>query len=330
MNSAQVKEKYNQSLFSTDLIGVYLKEIGKIPLLDDEEEVIYGKQIQQMMSLLREKEKLEKQRGEVISHREWSEVVGLSETELNQVLQQGSLAKTQMIKANLRLVVAVAKKYQKRNLNLEFLDLIQEGNLGLERGVEKFDPSQGYRLSTYIYWWIRQGITRAIAQKSRTIHLPVNINEKLNKIKNTQLELSQKLRRSPTTNEIAQELGIESSKIREYLKAAKEPISLDMRVGNEEDTELSQMLSDDSASPSDEITQRLMKRDVNKMLLQLKPKQRQVIALRFGLEDGEEWSLRAIGKKLNLSGEGVRRLEKKALTHLRKKNFLALKDYLVS
>ncbi len=328
MNSAPVKEKNNSSLFSTDMIGVYLKEIGKIPMLDPSEEVIYGKQVQQMMSLLREKEKLEQQKGEVVSQSEWALAVGLSEKELTQVLHQGKLAKTKMIRANLRLVVAIAKKYLKRNL--EFLDLIQEGSLGLERGVEKFDPTKGYRFSTYAYWWIRQAITRAIAQQGRTIRLPIHITEKLNKIKKTQLQISQKLGRSPTTSEVAKELGIESGQVREYLKAAQQPMSLDLQVGQEQDTELSQMILDDSPSPEDYATQGLMRQDVEKMLAELKPKEREVISLRFGLKDGEEWTLRAIGKRLNISRERVRQLESQAMTHLSRKKPLALRDYLVS
>ncbi len=220
MNSAPAKEKNNPSLFSTDMISVYLKEIGKIPLLDHEEEIILGKQVQKMMSFLSEKQKLEQHKGVVVSQREWALAVELSEKELNQVLHQGKLAKTKMIKSNLRLVVSIAKKYLNRNL--EFLDLIQEGSLGLERGVEKFDPTKGYRLSTYAYWWIRQAITRAIAQQGRTIRLPIHITEKLNKIKKAQRELALELGRGATTNEVAEKLGLTSSEVREYLKIARE------------------------------------------------------------------------------------------------------------
>ena len=288
MNSAPAKEKNSPSLFSTDMISVYLKEIGKIPLLDHEEEIILGKQVQKMMSFLSEKQKLEQQKGEVVSQREWTLAVGVSEKELNQVLHQGKLAKTKMIKSNLRLVVAIAKKYLNRNL--EFLDLIQEGSLGLERGVEKFDPSKGYRFSTYAYWWIRQAMTRAIAQQGRTIRLPIHITEKLNKIKKAQRELALELGRSATTNEVAEKLGLTSSEVREYLKIAREPMSLDMRMGEKQDTELSEIIEDDSASPLDEINQRLMRQDVEKMLGELKPKEREVLWLRFGLEDGTEWT----------------------------------------
>ena len=162
MSSQKQKEPKNRSLLSTDTVAVYLREIGRVPLLEDSAEIIYGQQVQRMMSLLKEKEKLEQHKRRVLSQKEWAAAVGLSEPELNQVLAQGKQAKNKMIRANLRLVVAIAKKYLKRNL--EFLDLIQEGSLGLEQGVEKFDPSKGYRFSTYAYWWIRQGITRAITQ----------------------------------------------------------------------------------------------------------------------------------------------------------------------
>ncbi len=328
MNSAPAKEKNNPSLFSTDMISVYLKEIGKIPLLDHEEEIILGKQVQKMMSFLSEKQKLEQQKREVVSQREWALAVGLSEKELNQVLHQGKLAKTKMIKSNLRLVVSIAKKYLNRNL--EFLDLIQEGSLGLERGVEKFDPSKGYRFSTYAYWWIRQAMTRAIAQQGRTIRLPIHITEKLNKIKKAQRELALELGRGATTNEVAEKLGLTSSEVREYLKTARHPMSLDMRVGEKQDTELSEIIEDDSASPLDEINQRLMRQDVEKMLGELKPKEREVLWLRFGLFDGTEWTLQAIGEKLNISRERARQLQNRALANLKSQNIVALRDYLAS
>ncbi len=328
MSATKLNQKKNQSKLSTDMVRAYLHEIGQVPLLNHYQEIIYGKQVQRMMSLLREKEKLEQQRGRSISQLEWAEAVGLSEGSLNQILRQGRQAKSQMIEANLRLVVAIAKKYLKRNL--EFLDLIQEGSLGLERGVEKFDPTKGYRFSTYAYWWIRQAITRAIAQQARTIRLPIHITEKLNKIKKTQRELAQKLGRSATTSEVAESLGMESANVCEYLKAARQPLSLDVRIGEARDTELSEMIEDDEASPEDYTTQELMRQDVAEMLEELKPKEREVIVLHFGLEDGKELSLSKIAKKLNLSRERVRQLEQRALVHLRRKHPLGLWEYLAS
>ncbi len=328
MSATKLNQKKNQSKLSTDMVHAYLHEIGQVPLLNHYQEIIYGKQVQRMMSLLREKEKLEQQRGRSISQLEWAEAVGLSEGSLNQILRQGRQAKSKMIEANLRLVVAIAKKYLKRNL--EFLDLIQEGSLGLERGVEKFDPTKGYRFSTYAYWWIRQAITRAISQQARTIRLPIHITEKLNKIKKTQRELASLLGRSATTSEIAESLGMESAKVREYLKAARHTLSLNVRIGEDRDTELSEMIEDDEASPEDYTTQELMRQDVGEMLEELKPKEREVISLHFGLEDGKELSFAKIGRKLNLSRERVRQLEKRALAHLRRKHPLGLWEYLAS
>ena len=328
MSATKLNQKKNQSKLSTDMVHAYLHEIGQVPLLNHYQEIVYGKQVQRMMSLLSEKAKLEQECGRSISQLEWANAVGLSKGSLNQVLRQGQQAKSKMIEANLRLVVVIAKKYLKRNL--EFLDLIQEGSLGLERGVEKFDPTKGYRFSTYAYWWIRQAITRAIANQARTIRLPIHITEKLNKIKKTQRELTQKLGRSATTSEIAEELGMESAKVCEYLKAARHTLSLDVRIGEDRDTELSEMIEDDEASPEDYATRELMRQDVREMLEELKPNEREVISLHFGLKDGKELSLSKIAKKLNLSRERVRQLEQRALVHLRRKHPLALRDYIAS
>ncbi len=328
MSATKLNKKNNQSLLSTDMVRAYLHELGQVPRLNHSEEIIYGKQIQRMMSYLTEKEKLEQQCGHSVNQLEWADAVGLSEGELKQVLQQGQQAKTKMIEANLRLVVAIAKKYLKRNL--EFLDLIQEGSLGLERGVEKFDPTKGYRFSTYAYWWIRQGITRALSQQSRTIRLPIHITEKLNKIKKTQRELASLLGRPATTSEIAEELGLESAQIREYFRMARHPLSLDVRIGENQDTELSEMIKDDEASPEDYATQELMRQDVQEMLEKLNPQERKVLSLRFGLEDGKEWSLAKIGQKLNISRERARQLQNRALAHLRSQHGLKLREYLAS
>ena len=303
--------------FTADMVRTYLREIGRVPLLTREQEIVYGKQVQQMMSLLEAKEALAKKLRRQPSLSEWAAHVKMSESELQGNLHRGQRAKQKMIEANLRLVVAIAKKYQKRNM--EFLDLIQEGTMGLERGVEKFDPMRGYKFSTYAYWWIRQAITRAIAQQARTIRLPIHITEKLNKIKKVQRELAQKLGRSPTSGEIAEALELEPAQIREYLNLARQPVSLDVRVGDNQDTELQDLLEDEGPSPEHFMTQESLRQDLNHLMEELTPQQREVLSLRFGLEDGNELSLAKVGERLNLSRERVRQLEHQALAHLRRR-----------
>ena len=314
-------------MFSADMVRTYLHEIGRVPLLTHEQEIVYGKQVQQMMTFLAAKDALSEKLEREPTTQEWAEDIQLDEATLEKIMSQGMRSKRKMIEANLRLVVAIAKKYQKRNM--EFLDLIQEGTLGLERGVEKFDPTRGYKFSTYAYWWIRQAITRAIAQQARAIRLPIHITEKLNKIKKVQRELSQKLGRNATPAEIAKELELEPAQIREYLSIARQPVSLDVRVGDNQDTELSDLLEDHGPTPVHFTTQEALRQDLDNLLAELSQQQREVLALRFGLEDGNELSLAKVGQRLNLSRERVRQLEHQALAHLRRRHG-NVRDYIIA
>lgn len=357
---------------TTDLVRLYLQEIGRVQLLRRDEEVSEAQTVQRYIQLLELRNQAAEQeegplqtyvrlmdaRDRLTSHlghrpslerwaheggvevfelkpiltegkRLWSELAGLSVKGLEQVQSEGLRAKEHMIKANLRLVVSVAKKYQNRGL--ELLDLIQEGTLGLERAVEKFDPTKGYRFSTYAYWWIRQGITRAIATQSRTIRLPVHITEKLNKIKKAQRKISQEKGRTATVEDIAKELNMTGPQVREVLLRVPRAVSLETKVGKERDTELGDLLETDDVSPEESLMREALRRDLHQLLADLTTRERDVIRMRFGLGDGNPYSLAEIGRALELSRERVRQIESKALQKLRQpKRRNRIRDYLES
>jgi RNA polymerase nonessential primary-like sigma factor len=312
---------------STDLVRLYLQEIGKVPLLGRDEEVELARKVQTYMGSLATRQKLAKSLGQAPSDVAFAEALGVDLATLKHQLWTGKRSKEKMIEANLRLVVSVAKKYQNRGL--ELLDLVQEGTLGLERAVEKFDPTKGYRFSTYAYWWIRQGITRAIATQSRTIRLPVHVTEKLNRIKKAQRGLSQQLGRTATLSEVAQMVEMEMTEVRDLLSRIPRSVSLDTKVGKEKDTELGELLESEDITPEQYATQNALRQDMVELLDTLPQRERDVVAMRYGLHTGQAYSLSEIGKILELSRERVRQIEARALQKLRQpKRRSLVADYL--
>ena len=299
-----------------DLVRSYLRDIGRVPLLTHEQEITLGRQVQELMVIEElEAELALRAGGQKPTEKELAAAAGLSAAVLKKRLVGGRRAKERMVAANLRLVVSVAKKYTKRNM--ELLDLIQEGTIGLVRGVEKFDPTRGYKFSTYAYWWIRQGITRAIAEKSRTIRLPIHITETLNKLKKGQRELSQELGRTPTVTELAVAVELPEEEVKELLCRARQPVSLETKVGDGEDTELLDLLAAEGTLPGDQVDGDCLKGDLRDLLEQLPELQGRVLKLRYGIDGEEPMSLTSIARSLGMSRDKTRGLERRALETIR-------------
>lgn len=298
-----------------DPVRMYLKEIGKVSLLTAEQEVRYAKKIEEG-----EKASLKLEKGKAISQTE--------EQRLRRVERAGMLDKRKLVEANLRLVVSIAKRYVGRGML--FLDLIQEGNLGLIRAVEKFDYRKGYKFSTYATWWIRQAITRAIADQARTIRIPVHMVETINKLIRVQRQLLQDLGREPTPAEIAEEMELPVEKVRDIVKISQEPVSLETPIGEEEDSQLGDFIEDkDAVIPADAASFSLLQEQLRGVLGQLSERERKVIELRFGLIDGHPRTLEEVGRVFGVTRERIRQIEFKTLSKLRHPTRSGrLKDYL--
>ncbi|MDX6257637.1 MAG: polymerase primary sigma factor, partial [Frankiales bacterium] len=300
---------------TNDPVRMYLKEIGKVPLLTAEEEVDLAKRIEAGLfsseKLATSKKLQDKMRRDL----EWIE-------------RDGQLAKKKLVEANLRLVVSIAKRYVGRGML--FLDLIQEGNLGLIRAVEKFDYTKGYKFSTYATWWIRQAITRAIADQARTIRIPVHMVETINKLIRIQRQLLQDLGREPMPEEIAKEMDLTPDKVREILKVSQEPVSLETPIGEEEDSHLGDFIEDsDAVVPVDAASFILLQEQLDSVLHTLSDREKKVIQLRFGLTDGHPRTLEVVGREFGVTRERIRQIESKTLSKLRHPSrSQKLRDYL--
>lgn len=305
-----------------DPVRMYLKEIGKVDLLTPDEEVELAKKMQAGMEAKEKiKELDERQRnGEQIDEKEYQA--------LRKAIRGGENAKKRLSEANLRLVVSIAKRYVGRGML--FLDLIQEGNLGLLKAVEKFDCTKGFKFSTYATWWIRQAITRAIADQARTIRIPVHMVETINKVIRVSRQLLQELGHDPQPEEIAEEMNMPVERVREILKIAQEPVSLETPIGEEEDSHLGDFIPDDDAlEPAEAASFTLLKEQLVEVLKTLTPREEKVLRLRFGIEDGRTRTLEEVGKEFNVTRERIRQIEAKALRKLRHPSrSKKLKDFL--
>ncbi|CDN15572.1 Group 2 RNA polymerase sigma factor @ RNA polymerase sigma factor RpoD [Richelia intracellularis] len=320
---SQAKKKH----YTEDSIRLYLQEIGRIRLLRADEEIELARKIADLLEMERVRDRLYDQLAREPQYSEWAEAVKIPLPQFRYRLHVGRRAKDKMVQSNLRLVVSIAKKYMNRGLS--FQDLIQEGSLGLIRAAEKFDHEKGYKFSTYATWWIRQAITRAIADQSRTIRLPVHLYETISRIKKTTKLLSQEMGRKPTEEEIATRMEMTIEKLRFIAKSAQLPISLETPIGKEEDSRLGDFIESDGETPEDQVSKNLLREDLEKVLDSLSPRERDVLRLRYGLDDGRMKTLEEIGQIFNVTRERIRQIEAKALRKLRHPNRNSvLKEYI--
>lgn len=304
-----------------DPVRMYLKEIGKIPLLTIEEETNLANDVILGRSAKEELEKIDADDQNTVPIEEYER--------LQEISDKADLAKDKLVNANLRLVVSIAKRYLSRGL--QFLDLIQEGNMGLIKAVDKFDPSKGFKFSTYATWWIRQAITRAVADQARTIRIPVHMVETINKLVRVQRQLVQELSREPTPEEVAEKMEISVEKVQQIQRIAQEPISLESPVGEEEDSSLGDFISDPHALDPYEYTAKMkLREELDAVLATLTEREERVLRLRFGLIDGRQRTLEEVGKEFNVTRERIRQIEAKALRKLKHPSrSKKLKDFMI-
>ena len=316
-----------KGVYTEDSIRVYLQEIGRIRLLRPDEEIELARKIADLLYLEELAAQFESDNGKHPDTKEWAALVEMPLIKFRRRLMLGRRAKEKMVQSNLRLVVSIAKKYMNRGLS--FQDLIQEGSLGLIRAAEKFDHEKGYKFSTYATWWIRQAITRAIADQSRTIRLPVHLYETISRIKKTTKVLSQEFGRKPTEEEIAESMEMTIEKLRFIAKSAQLPISLETPIGKEEDSRLGDFIEADIENPEQDVAKNLLREDLEGVLATLSPRERDVLRLRYGLDDGRMKTLEEIGQIFDVTRERIRQIEAKALRKLRHPNRNGvLKEYI--
>ncbi|MBJ7900965.1 MAG: RNA polymerase sigma factor, RpoD/SigA family [Cyanobacteria bacterium RI_101] len=318
-DSAGADLAHQSKSLSEDTVGIFFKEMARYPLLSAEEEVELARQVQMLMQAEELRTQLTQDWEREPTSLEWAKALGFeSEKQLESWLHRGRVAKGKMIRSNLRLVVSIAKRYLNRGV--PFLDLIQEGAIGLNRASEKFDPNKGYKFSTYAYWWIRQAITRTIANDARTIRLPIHIVEKLNKLKKAQRQLKQELHRNPNEEELAKALEVTPPQLRHLLQLRRQSLSLNHRVGKGEDTELVDLLEDqDLQLPEECMSEAMLQQELFTVLSEvLTEREKDVICLRYGLASPQSYTLEEVGLMFDLSRERVRQIQSKAMRKLRR------------